>query len=133
MSMSVLNYLLEFDVESDVPDLDILEELDITDKTMLENQINESRRSYKKLIILYDNLQNDKIKAQSRLSSRKQSFYAKFSNRTERINEIAMDESILELQSTIDALVDAMQTVRNYMDFVKNDLRFLSNSMYNKF
>jgi len=133
MSMNVLNYLLEFDIESDVPDLDILEELDITDKTMLENQINESRKSYKKLIILYDNLQNDKIKAQSKLASIRQSFYTKFPNRTERINEMAVDESILELQSTIDALVDAMQTVKNYMDFVKNDLRFLSNSMYNKF
>jgi len=131
--MGILNYLLEFDIESEVPELDIIEDLDITDKTILQEQINQTRKSHKKLIDFYDSLQNDIIKVRSKLASKKQSFYIKFQNRNERIDALAQDTEILELQNTIEALLDAMKTVNNHIDFVKNDLAILKNSMYNKF
>jgi uncharacterized protein YueI len=131
--MNALKYLLEFDVKSEVPEIEILEDLDIEDKTILQKQINQSRKSYRQLIELYDSLQEDKSKILSKLSFKKQNFYINFANRNDRSEAIAKDKEMSELEETVNALSDAMQTVKNYIDYVKSDLKILNGSMYNKF
>lgn len=129
----MLKYLLDFDVNASMDEIEIVQDLDITDKTMLEEQINKTRRSYKNLLDLFDDLKNDRNKATDALLSKKQNIYLEFSGRTERSDVLNTDEEIIELQSKINAINDAMDTVKSYIDFLKSDLRILSNSQYSKF
>ena len=128
----MLKYLLNFDV-SNTKEIEVIEELDITDKTVLEGQINCSRKSYKELLELLDSLTNDKVVIQQKLARKKQEVYSSTTNRNERSDIMNTDDDIIEYQSTLDALSDAMSTVKNYIDFVKTDLRILGNSQYSKF
>lgn len=128
----MLKYLLNFDV-TNTKEIEVIEELDITDKTALEGQINCSRKSYKELLELLDSLTNDKVVIQQKLARKKQEVYSSTTNRNERSDIMNTDDDIIEYQSTLDALSDAMNTVKNYIDFVKTDLRILGNSQYSKF
>lgn len=128
----MLKYLLNFDV-TNTKEIEVIEELDITDKTALEGQINCSRKSYKELLELLDSLTNDKVVIQQKLARKKQEVYCSTTNRNERSDIMNTDDDIIEYQSTLDALSDAMNTVKNYIDFVKTDLRILGNSQYSKF
>ena len=129
----MLKYLLEFDIDSSVDKIEIIEDLDITDKTILQEQINKVRKSYKELLDLFDSLKNDRIKTNESLLDKRRSVYLEYVGRTERADVLNTDEEILELQSKISAIDDAMNTVKGYIDFLKSDLRILGNSQYSKF
>ena len=129
----MLKYLLDFDIDSSVDKIEIIEDLDITDKTILQEQINKVRKSYKELLDLFDSLKNDRIKTNESLLDKRRSVYLEYVGRTERADVLNTDEEILELQSKISAIDDAMNTVKGYIDFLKSDLRILGNSQYSKF
>lgn len=129
----MLKYLLDFDTNSNTPEIEIIEDLDITDKTVLQEQINKVRKSYRELLELTDSLKNDRIKTNETLLEKRQQVYLNNSGRTERSDILNTDDDIIKLQTKIGAIDDAMNTVKSYIDFLKSDLRILGNSQYSKF
>ena len=128
----MLEYLLNYDIDADNDSQDLDFELDITDHTILQEQINTVRKSYFNLIKLYDKIQSEYMKAKTALSSKNQKYYLDYSSRAERLDAIAKDQSITNLQEKIEATKEAIKTIENQLAFIKSDLRLLGNSMYNK-
>lgn len=129
----MLQYLLNYDTDIDgIEEINLEYDLDITDKTILQEQINNARKSYYNLMKIYDNLQGEYLEAKSELAKKMREAFIKYENRTERTNEISKDLSIINLEEKMEALKEAMKTLSNQIDFVKTDIRILTNSMYNR-
>lgn len=129
----MLQYLLNYDVDADnITDIDLECDLDINDKTILQDQINNVRKSYYKLIKLYDSIQGEYLQAKTELATKLRKYQIDIENKVERANAIAADLEVLNLQEKIDALKESLKTVDNELTFIKADIRILTNSMYTK-
>ena len=130
----MLKYLINYDIETEIKNEDIMTEyeIDINDRMILQEQINNIRKTYFRLIKLFDELQANLVSFESEKDKKTAYYLTKFSNRNERIENQSNDIELLDINTKITATKEAMKTVSNQIDFVKSDLRFLSNSMYNK-
>ena len=130
----MLKYLINYDIETEIKNEDIMTEyeIDINDRMILQDQVNNIRKSYFRLIKLYDELQANMINFESEKDKKIAYYLTKFSNRNERIENQSSDIELIDINTKILATKEAMKTVSNQIDFIRNDLRFLSNSMYNK-
>ena len=130
----MLKYLINYDIETEIKNEDIMTEyeIDINDRMILQEQVNNIRKTYFRLIKLFDELQANLVNFESEKDKKTSYYLTKFSNRNERIENQSGDIELLDLDTKIMATKEAMKTVSNQIDFVKSDLRFLSNSMYNK-
>ena len=130
----MLKYLINYDIETEIKNEDIMTEyeIDINDRMILQEQVNNIRKSYFRLIKLYDELQANMINFESEKDKKIAYYLTKFSNRNERIENQSSDIELIDINTKILATKEAMKTVGNQIDFIRNDLRFLSNSMYNK-
>ena len=130
----MLKYLINYDIETEIKNEDIMTEyeIDINDRMILQEQVNNIRKTYFRLIKLFDELQVNLVNFESEKDKKTSYYLTKFSNRNERIENQSGDIELLDLDTKIMATKEAMKTVSNQIDFVKSDLRFLSNSMYNK-
>lgn len=124
----MLKYLISFD-ESELPE--IPDSLDISDRTILQEQINETRRSHIKLIRLYDKLKGDRLAASSKAAEIKREISMEFSGRNDRASEMNANEELQLLLGKIEAFDIAIETIKYQMEFIKNDIRILANSMFN--
>ena len=130
----MLEYLLKFGVDSgiDPESIALNYEIDITDITLLESQINNSRKVHYNLIKLNDRLQDQYLIKKSQLSRKIREINEKHSSRAERTDAMDKDVEYLDLTESIAAIDDALKTIGKKIDFVKSDIRILSNSMYRK-
>ena len=133
----MLKYLLQFNVNADISEAEEINELlnseiDINDRIMIQEQINNSRKAYRKLIVLFDNLQNDLFENENKLNRLMRNVYLNCDNRVDASKIIQTDPEIIAVKEAIEALKMSMKTVSNHMDLVKSDLRILNSAMYNK-
>lgn len=129
----MLQYLINYDVGTEsIEEIDLEYELDITDKTMLQGQINNVRKSYIGLIKIFDSIQGEYIQSKTELANRMRTFQMDYDNKIERADAISKDLVTINLQEKIEALRESLKTVENQLTFVKADMRILGNSMYVK-
>ena len=133
----MLKYLLQFNVNADISEAEEINELlnseiDINDRIMIQEQINNSRKAYRKLIVLFDNLQNDLFENENKLNKLMRNVYLNCDNRVDASKIMQTDPEIIAVKEAIEALKMSMKTVSNHMDLVKSDLRILNSAMYNK-
>lgn len=125
----MLKYLINFDVDVDA-EFELEFELDITDKSLLQEQINQVRKTYLRLIKLFDNLQGEYIETKSLLSQKNRELLLEFEVRSDRVEAEAKDPEHGYLVEKLDALRESMKAVTSQIDFIKNDMRVLNSSMY---
>lgn len=107
-------------------------DLDINDRLMLQNQINDVRKSYFKLLKLLDDIQSKYLQCTAKLSKRSKEIIA--SNENIRGNSaFNSDDEYIALEAEQQALKNGMSMVNAQIDFCKNDLRILNSVFYNKF
>ena len=133
----MLKYLLQFNVNADISEAEEINELlnneiDINDRIMIQEQINNSRKAYRKLILLFDNLQNDLFDNENKLNKLMRNVYLNCDNRVDASKIMQTDPEIIAVKETIEAIKMSMKTVSSHMDLVKSDLRILNSAMYNK-
>lgn len=130
----MLKYLLDFGIKTEIDkaDISLNYEIDINDITILQDQLNKTRKIHYDLIKLNDQLQGEYMIKKSALSKKLREFNIDYSNRTERLNAMGIDIDYAEINDSIEAIKEGMRTIGNKLDFVKSDLRILTNSMYRK-
>lgn len=132
--MIMLKHLINFGIETEVDEssVSLNYEIDITDVTILETQINNARKVHRNLIELNDKLQEEYMLKKQALTKRLRELHIDYPNRTDRLNAMSTDIEYTDLQDTIEALKESIRMVGNRIDFVKSDIRILTNSMYRK-
>lgn len=125
----MLEYIVNFNQNNAV---EFIDELDISDKSILQEQINKCRKNHFELIKMYDSLQHKLIKNSEQIMKKKRESMTEFDSRTERSNFLSTDPEYLSLLIESDSLKFAMSTVTSQIDYVKSDIRILTNSMYSK-
>lgn len=131
----MLQYLFNYGAKTEIDpnEINLNYEIDITDITTLESQINQVRKTYRDLITLYDSLQNEYLSKKSMLSKKNRDLHVDNPKRQDRIDATAKDIEHSELSDSIEAIKESMKIVNSQLDFVKSDIRILTNSMYRKF
>lgn len=125
----LLKYLLSFD-ESELPS--IPEELDISDRSILQEQINEIRQASLKLIRIQDDFRGDRLDISKKMSAIKREINLQNSKRNDRLDAIESNDEYQILSAKKEALDIALDTIGMQIDFLKSDLRILTNAMYNR-
>lgn len=125
----LLKYLLSFD-ESELPS--IPEELDISDRSILEKQINETRQATLKLIRIQDDFRGDRLDISEKMSAIKREINLQNPKRNDRLDAIENNDEYQILSAKKEALDIALGTIGMQIDFLKSDLRILTNAMYNR-
>ncbi len=125
----LLKYLLSFD-ESELPS--IPEELDISDRSILEKQINKTRQATLKLIRIQDDFRGDRLDISEKMSAIKREINLQNPKRNDRLDAIENNDEYQILSAKKEALDIALGTIGMQIDFLKSDLRILTNAMYNR-
>lgn len=125
----LLKYLLSFD-ESELPS--IPEELDISDRSILQEQINKTRQATLKLIRIQDGFRGDRLDISEKMSAIKREINLQNSKRNNRLDAIENNDEYQILSAKKEALDIALGTIGMQIDFLKSDLRILTNAMYNR-
>lgn len=125
----MLKYLLSFD-ESELPS--IPEELDISDRSILQEQINKTRQASLKLIRIQDDFRGDRLNISEKMSSIKREINLQNPKRNDRLDAIENNDEYQILNAKKEALDVALGTIGMQIDFLKSDLRILTNAMYNR-
>lgn len=125
----LLKYLLSFD-ESELPS--IPEELDISDRSILQEQINEIRQATLKLIRIQDDFRGDRLDISEKMSAIKREINLQNPKRNDRLDAIESNDEYQILSAKKEALDIALGTIGMQIDFLKSDLRILTNAMYNR-
>lgn len=125
----LLKYLLSFD-ESELPS--IPEELDISDRSILEKQINKTRQATLKLIRIQDDFRGDRLDISEKMSAIKREINLQNSKRNDRLDAVENNDEYQILSAKKEALDIALGTIGMQIDFLKSDLRILTNAMYNR-
>lgn len=132
----MLNYLLKYDIdvtEEVEESFEYIPELDITDKTLLQEQINQLRKSQYNLLKLYDELQDQKMTVENDLSNLNRKVWEENPNRNDRTNELSSNEDIAVAKLKVEAIAEAQKTILNQVNMIKADLKIMTSSMYSKF
>lgn len=132
----MLKYLVNFGVDANLIDeasSSINDDIDITDITQLEGQINKARKTHNNLLKTYDSLQEEYLNKKAALSAKIRNINMENVTRTERQDAMATDIEYMDIVDSIEAIKEAMRMVGNQIDFIKSDIRILSNSMYRKY
>lgn len=110
------------------------QDIDITDKTILESQFNYTRNSYYNCIKKLNSINNEISKKKKLIYEIKKKLYQNPEINNKSIPAIlAADDDYLEITYEIEAYEKAEKIVQEELTFLKSDLRILSNSMYTKF
>ena len=125
----LLKYLLSFD-QSELPS--IPEELDISDRSILEKQINKTRQATLKLIRIQDDFRGDRLDISEKMSAIKREINLQNPKRNDRLDAIENNDEYQILSAKKEALDIALGTIGMQIDFLKSDLRILTNAMYNR-
>ena len=125
----MIDYLLNYGVKRNTIDC---QDLDVNDRLQLQDQINNARQNYSKLLELLDDIQGKYIDCSIRLSRKTKELIEQ--NEGVKNNSLFnCNDEYLALETEIQALKTGISMVNEQIDFYKNDLRILNSVFYNKF
>lgn len=106
-------------------------DLDITDKTRLESQINDVRRNIHDMLLLSDDIQARLLAVNAKMSERSREL---LSSTTTRANIVlACDSVYCAFEAERDALKAGATMVNAQVNSLQADLKILQSALYNKF
>ena len=110
------------------------EEVDVNDRTMLQDQINEARRDWHQLLVLLDDIQGKYIEVSREIANLVKRLTEESMKENTRLNSLlATNDEYIALEAQQKALAAGISMVREQMDFSKNDLKILNSVFYQKF
>ena len=125
----MFEYLVNYGIKKHTFDYS---DIDVNDRLMLQDQINEVRRNYSQLLKLLDDVQGKILECNAKLSKRSKELVSE--NEGTRINVLLnQDDEYLTLEAEQQALKTGASMINAQIDFCKNDLRILNSVFYNKF
>lgn len=125
----MLDYLINYGVKRHVIEY---EDIDITDKLNLQDQINKVRKEYFQLLSLLDDVQKRYLDVTNSLSKRSKELIQE--NTSSRNNAIfSSDDEYVSLEYEQLALKNGMNMINSQIEFCKSDLKILNSVFYNKF
>lgn len=125
----MLNYLINYGVKKHEIKY---EDIDINDRLMLQEQINQVRRNYSQLLELLDEVQGKYLECSNKISKKSKELIQ--NNDGSRNNTIfTTNDEYLELEAEQLALKNGMNMINAQIDYCKSDLRILNSVFYNKF
>lgn len=104
-------------------------DIDINDRLLLEEQINESRKQYSNLLNLLDEIQGKYIQCSAQMAIRSKEIISAGGKNS----AFSTDDNYIELEAEMTALKSGMNMVNANIEYCKNDLRILNSVFYNKF
>lgn len=109
------------------------EEVDINDRLVLQDQINEVRKNYFDLLSLLDEVQSKYLECTKNLSKRTKELIKENAEIKVTNSIFSSDVEYVQLEAEQQALKAGMSMINNQIDYYKNDLRILNSVFYNKF
>lgn len=107
--------------------------IDITDKTILESQFNYARENWYEAIKLMENISKKISELKEENIEYISSIYSKGLS-TQAVNaQLKADEDYQKRLLEIEGYETGLKILEEKINFIKSDIRILSNSMYNKF
>lgn len=119
----MLEQLVNFGKEVD-PSVKEFNEIDITDKLMLEEQVNAARKAWFKTLEIIDGVRADIIKNESEIRKIKAG---------KKAAELLLDEEYRKVMEKSDILQAQLSAAQGLLDFHKFSAKMLNSSMYSKF
>lgn len=127
----MFEYLVNYGLNNHVSDY---EDLDVNDRLMLQEQINQVRKRYYELLQLLDEVNEKIITNEKQLSIKSKEIIEKSKEEGIRTNELFQtDEDYISIEAEHNALKAGIQMIYNQIEYYKNDLRILNSVFYNKF
>ena len=127
----MLNWLVSYGVEQHKINYD---ELDVNDRTLLQEQINKSRKSWHQLLELLYDIQGKYMEVTREISEIAKRATERAATENTRVNTLlSSDNEYVALEAQQKALAAGMSMINQQIDFCKNDLRILNSVFYNKF
>lgn len=109
-------------------------DIDITDKTILQEQINFTRKSYFEALEQLEMISSKISKLKEEMSKIMIDYYQDSSISAKEIaSKIKEDEEYQKKSLEVEAYQRGVSILTEKIAFYKSDMRILSNSMYNKF
>lgn len=125
----MLDYLTNYGIQKHSIDY---EDIDINDRLLLQDQINQARKNYSKLLSLLDDVHNKYLICIEKIAKRSKDVIGQNSG-TRLNNAFSTDDEYLTLDAEAQALKSGMTMINAQIDFYKNDLKILNSVFYNKF
>ena len=114
--------------------LDNFKEIDITDKTILQEQFNYCRKQLYDCIKTIESTNKKIERLKKELMNISVSVYKDPNITTTQANvKLKGDEDYQQKMIEIDCYNKTIEILNDKLDFIKSDIKILSNSMYNKF
>ena len=126
-----LEWLMNYGVQKHTFDF---EDIDVTDKLMLQDQINKSRKEWHTLLMLLDDIQGKIIEINKRMATIVKDETQRAQSEGSRVNLLlSTNDEYVTLEAEQKALSAGVSLINGQMEFCKNDLRVLNSVFYNKF
>lgn len=125
----MLDYLINYGVKKHNMDY---QDIDINDRLALQDQINEVRKNYSKLLNLLDDVQSKYLDCNSRLAKKSKEIIIEAQG-TRSNAAFSSNDEYLEIEAEQQALKSGISMINAQIDYCKNDLRILNSVFYNKF
>lgn len=110
------------------------EDVDVNDRLMLQDQINEGRRNWHDLLNLLDDVQGKYADVSAELAVLLKSLTEESIKDGVRLNTLlSTNDDYIALETRQKALGAGISMIKEQMEFFKNDLRILNSVFYNKF
>lgn len=114
--------------------LDSFKSIDITDKTVLQEQFNYCRKQYFDAISTMDEISKNISTLKRELIEISTEYYEDVNLSASQINaKLKADVDYQEKLFEISCYEKSLDILEEKINFIKSDIRILSNSMYNKF
>lgn len=104
--------------------------IDITDKTILQEQINNTRNTHFAMIGLLDKTYKDINKVKKSMMDLEASWYINGENPRSKVKT---DSDYLEMKEELEGLLSSEKIIKENIEFLKQDARLLNSTMYQKF
>lgn len=125
----MLDYLINYGVQRHNFDY---QDIDINDRLALQDQINEVRKNYSKLLSLLDDVQGKYLDCAARLAKKSKEIISEYEGARTNAAFNTNDEYLM-LEAEQQALKNGMNMINAQIDYCKSDLRILNSVFYNKF
>ena len=110
------------------------EDIDITDKLMLQGQINARRKEWHELILILDEVQGKLVAVSVEINNIVKELTENAVKNGTRLNqELSTNDEYIQLEAEQKALTVGVSLINGQIDYCKNDLRILNSVFYAKF
>lgn len=114
--------------------LENFKSIDITDKTILQEQFNYSRKEYYDCINSMDDINKKISDLKKEMMEISVELYSDPNITTQHANiKLKGNEDYQRISFEINCYERSLSIIEEKLNFIKSDIRILTNSMYNKF